>query len=80
MRKPAFCICQNKGADQLRSTRTADQPFVFTTSLQPSSMVVQAKAINYGCSNWIIIFWLYRKSFMAGNLEFLKYRDTCENI
>ena len=25
MRKPVFCICTNKGADQLRSNRTADQ-------------------------------------------------------
>ena len=25
MRKPPFCICKNKGADQLSSFRTADQ-------------------------------------------------------
>ena len=25
MIKPAFCICENKGADQLRSTHAADQ-------------------------------------------------------
>ena len=25
MRKSAFCICENKGADQLRDNRAADQ-------------------------------------------------------
>ena len=29
MRKPAFCICENKDADQLRSNCTADQRLCF---------------------------------------------------
>ena len=29
MRKPAFCICENKGADQLRGNREADQRLRF---------------------------------------------------
>ena len=29
MRKPAFCLCQNKDADQLRSDREADQCLCF---------------------------------------------------
>ena len=29
MRKPAFCICENKGEDQLRGNRTADQCLCF---------------------------------------------------
>ena len=29
MRKPAFCICENKAADQLCSNRTADQCLCF---------------------------------------------------
>ena len=29
MRKPDFCVCKNKGADQLRSNCTADQCLVF---------------------------------------------------
>ena len=31
MRKPTFCICENKGADQLRSNCEADHTFVFAT-------------------------------------------------
>ena len=55
MRNPAVCVCKNKGADQLRSNRAADQHFVFRdidsafpllpkskiSSIQPSSVVVQ---------------------------------------
>ena len=29
MRKPAFCICENKDADQLRGNRKADQRLCF---------------------------------------------------
>ena len=55
MRKPAFCICENKDADQLRGNREADQRLCFrhmdstipllpkseTSSLYPSSVAVQ---------------------------------------
>ena len=48
MRKPAFCVCKNKGADQLRGThaayRTADQHICFclidcTIPLLPKSEI-----------------------------------------
>ena len=29
MKKPAFCICENKGKDQLHGHSTADQHFCF---------------------------------------------------
>ena len=32
MRKPAFCICKNKDADQLRGNREADQRLCFRYS------------------------------------------------
>ena len=55
VRKPAFCICENKGADQLRGNREADQRLCFRykdstipllpkseiSSLYPSSVAVQ---------------------------------------
>ena len=55
MRKPVFCTCENKNADQLCGDRTADQRLCFRyldstnpvlpkseiSSLYPSSMVVQ---------------------------------------
>ena len=32
MRKPAFCICENKDADELRGNREADQRLCFRYS------------------------------------------------
>ena len=44
MRKPAFCICENKDADQLRGNRKADQRLCFryldsTIPLLPKSEI-----------------------------------------
>ena len=42
MRKPAFCICQSKGADQLRGNHTADQPlFSLHTLHNPSTSKIR---------------------------------------
>ena len=55
IRKPTFCICENKDADQLRGNREADQRLCFRyidstipllskseiSSLYPSSVAVQ---------------------------------------
>ena len=32
VRKPEFCLCENKGADQLRGNREADQRLCFRHS------------------------------------------------
>ena len=62
VRKPAFCICENKDADQLRGNREADQRLCFRysdstipllpkskiPSLQPSSVAVQPGL----CGTW----------------------------
>ena len=62
MRKPAFCICENKDADQLRGNREADQrpyfhliastipllPIYEISSLYPSSVVAQPAL----CGTW----------------------------
>ena len=36
MRKPDFCICLNKDADQLHGNREADQHFVFAIRIVQS--------------------------------------------
>ena len=55
MRKPTFCLCENKDADQLRGNREADQRLCFRfidstipllskseiSSFKPSSVAVQ---------------------------------------
>ena len=55
MRKPAFCICQNKDADQLCGNHTADQRLCFryidsTIPLLPKSKNSKPLAIFCGCT------------------------------
>ena len=54
MRKPAFCICKNKDADQLRSNCAADQRLRFryidsTIPLLSKSEISELLAIFCGC-------------------------------
>ena len=63
MRKPDFCICENKDADQLRGNREADQPlcFRYTDSTIPllskskiSSLSLSSVAAQPGlCGTWL---------------------------
>ena len=45
MRKPDFCICENKGADQLCSNREADQRLCFRYS--DSAIPLLLKSENF---------------------------------
>ena len=49
MRKLAFCICQNKDADQLRSTCEADHAFVFATRIVQSLFYLNFKPLAMFC-------------------------------
>ena len=64
VRKPAFCICENKGADQLHGNREADQRLCFrntdsTIPLLPKSEIL---VIFSGCTAWFV-------SDLVGNPE-----------
>ena len=62
MRKPAFCICENKDADQLRGNREADQRLCFrniesTIPLLPkyeiSRLPLSSEVVQPGlCGTW----------------------------
>ena len=70
MRKPAFFICENKDADQLRSNYcAADQRrwFRYTDStipLLPIYEIFKLLAIFCGCTAWFVLdlCWTCRKS------------------
>ena len=59
MRKPAFSICENKDADQLRSNREADERLCFrytdsTIPLPSKSESVKPLAIFCSCTAWFV--------------------------
>ena len=43
VRKPAFCMCENKDADQLRGNREADQRLCFATRIAQSLFYLNPK-------------------------------------
>ena len=47
MRKPDFCLCENKGADQLRSNCEADQRlcFCYTDSSIPPLLISKISSL-----------------------------------
>ena len=67
MRKPAFCMCENKDADQLRSNCAADQRLCFrcTDSTIPflsKSEILKPLALFCGSTAWFM-------SDLVGNPE-----------
>ena len=59
MRKSTFCICVNKGADQLCSKCKADHAFVFATQIVQFHRVSKSKissllAIFCACIAWFV--------------------------
>ena len=67
MRKPFFCICENKDADQLRNNCAAVQRLCFrymetTILLLPKFRNFKPQAIFCGCTAWFV-------SDLVGNPE-----------
>ena len=66
MRKPDFCLCEDKGADQLCSNCTADQRlcFRYTDSTFPHLLIPKVSSLAFfcGCSGRFV-------SDLVGNPE-----------
>ena len=62
MRKPAFCICENKDADQLRGNREADQRLCFSYTDSTIPLLPTSLAIFCSCTAWFV-------SDLVGNPE-----------
>ena len=50
MRKPTFCICENKAADQLCGNRTSDQGLCFRYTYSTIPLLPKSDAIFCGCT------------------------------
>ena len=63
VRKPDFCLCENKGADQLRSNGEADQRHCFRYTDSTISLLHISKAssaLDFVCTAWFV-------SYLVGN-------------
>ena len=56
MKKIAFCICENKGADQLLGNHAADLQLCFATYIIISLLIqnINPLAIFFGCTGWFV--------------------------
>ena len=66
MRKPAFCICENKGTDQLRECRAADQCLCFcyidSTCIIPLFSKSNISSLSSYHILWLVIKYKYVKN------------------
>ena len=54
MRKPAFCICENKDADQFRGNREADQRLCFRCTDSTIPLHFKPLANFCPCTAWFV--------------------------
>ena len=47
VRKPDFCLCENKGADQLRGNREADQRLCFRYTDSTLSLLIKSEISSF---------------------------------
>ena len=66
VRKLAFCICENKDADQLHSNLAADQPFVFATLIVQSLYFLNPKL---QISSYLL--WLYSPDCVGPGYKYI---------
>ena len=74
MRKPAFCICKNKDADQLRSNCAADQRLCFRNMDSTISLLPKFENLHLQPFSAAVQPGLYRTSRQTPKTGFLMTR------
>ena len=79
MKKPTFCICENKDADQLRGNREADQRLCFhyiDSTIPPTFYIRNFKPLAIFCS---CTAWFVSDQVGNQNVGFLMTRHKCKD-
>ena len=74
MRKPDFCICENKDADQLRSNREADQRLCFRYTDSTISLLSKSEISIFKPSSVAVQPGLYQTWSKTPKTGFLRTR------
>ena len=77
MRKPDFCICENKGADQLRSNGEADERLCFHYTDSTIPLLPKSKILSLYLSSVIAQLGLCRTRSETPKTGFLTTRLSC---
>ena len=80
MRKPDFCLCENKGADQLRGNREADQRLCFRYSDSTIPLLLKFEISSFYLFSVLVQVGLCRTwsetpktGFLASRLNYYLY-------
>ena len=77
VRKPAFCICENKDADQLRGNREADQRLCFRYSDSTIPLLPKSEISSFWLYSVIVQPGLCRTWSETPKTGFLRTRLIC---
>ena len=77
MRKPAFCICENKDADQLRSNREAYQHLCFRYTDSKIPLLSKSEIASFKPSSLAVQPGLYQVGSKTPKTGFLTTRLKC---
>ena len=85
MRKPAFCICKSKGADQLRGHRAADQRLGFhhinsTIPFLSKSEVSQVSSYLLWLTDQFVSDLVPKDKFSSDTAQFMKLWYELEDL
>ena len=80
MRKPDFCLCENKGADQLRSNRDceADQRLCFRYTDSTLSLLIKSEISSFHAASGTVHVGLCRTWSETPKTGFLASRLKCK--
>ena len=77
MRKPAFCICENKDADQLRGNREADQRLCFRYTDSKIPLLAKSEISSIKASSFVVHSGLCETWSETAKSSFLTTRLIC---
>ena len=80
MRKPDFCLCENKGADQLRGNREADQRLCFRYTDSTLSLLIKSEISSFYAASGTVHVGLCQTWLETPKTGFLALRLIWVNI
>ena len=80
MRKPDFCLCENKGADQLRGNREADQRLCFRYSHSTIPLLLKSEISSLWLFSVLVQVGLCRTWSETQIVGFVTHSLKCEHV
>ena len=81
MGKPTICIDENKGADQLRGNREADQRLCFRYSDSTIPLLLKSEISSCACTGWFVSDLVRNHNvFPRGGSFIILFLTECQSV